>query len=83
MRKKRTAIPFVLMYRLIASKGASFFTLSNYLIPIVAVLLGIAVWDEHIRLAEILGIAVILVGIALCSGKMHLFGHKPRTSKSY
>ena len=78
-----TAIPFVLMYRLIASKGASFFTLSNYLIPIVAVLLGIAVLDEHIRLAEMLGIAVILVGIALCSGKMHLFGNKPRTSKSY
>lgn len=71
-----TAIPFVLMYRLIASKGASFFTLSNYLIPIVAVLLGIAILDEHIRLAEIVGIAIVLVSVALCSGKIRLFGNK-------
>ena len=71
-----TAIPFVLMYRLIASEGASFFTLHNYLIPIVGVILGVIILDEHIRLNELLGTAIILVSITLCTGNIRIFGGK-------
>ena len=62
-----TAIPFVLMYKLIAEKGATFFSLNNYLIPVFSLMLGSFLLHETLSVLDILGTVVVLSGIWLCT----------------
>lgn len=59
-----TAITSVIYLRLITNAGASFMATVNYLVPIVAVIAGLAL-GEAIGLGAILGLTVILAGIAI------------------
>ncbi len=61
-----TAIPFVIMYGLIAAKGATYFTLNNYLIPLVALVLGVVFANEVLSVELVVASIFILAGIYLC-----------------
>jgi drug/metabolite transporter (DMT)-like permease len=50
-------------YRLIQDEGPTAASMTNYLTPVVAVLLGIAFVDERLSWNLIIGTATILVGL--------------------
>jgi drug/metabolite transporter (DMT)-like permease len=58
-----TGIAYVLNYRLIQDEGPTAASMTNYLTPVVAVLLGIAFVDERLTWNLIVGTAMILVGL--------------------
>jgi drug/metabolite transporter (DMT)-like permease len=60
-----TGIAYVLNYQLITSDGATVASTVTYLIPVAAVVLGVAVLGEPLRLTTVLGMLVIMAGIAL------------------
>jgi drug/metabolite transporter (DMT)-like permease len=62
-----TAIATVLYFQLIRSAGPSFMSLVNYLSPGVAVMLGLWIMGEHPSPNAYLGLALILVGIAVAN----------------
>jgi drug/metabolite transporter (DMT)-like permease len=65
-----TGIAYILNYRLIADEGATTASTVTYLLPVVAVVLGIIVLSEPISWTLIAGTALILVGIAVAEGRM-------------
>jgi drug/metabolite transporter (DMT)-like permease len=58
-----TGIAYVLNYRLIQDEGPTAASMTNYLTPVVAVLLGIAFVVERLTWNLIIGTAMILVGL--------------------
>ena len=58
-----TGVAYVLNYRLIQDEGPTAASMTNYLTPVVAVLLGIAVVGERLTWNLIVGTAMILVGL--------------------
>jgi drug/metabolite transporter (DMT)-like permease len=54
---------YVLNYRLIQDEGPTAASMTNYLTPVVAVLLGIAFVDQLLSWNLIIGTAVILSGL--------------------
>jgi drug/metabolite transporter (DMT)-like permease len=63
-----TAFALILYFRLLQACGASKASLVTYLIPPFAVAYGVGLLDEEIHLNAILGLALILGGVALGSG---------------
>ncbi|MFT7836499.1 DMT family transporter [Saccharothrix sp. BKS2] len=60
-----TGVAFVLNYRIIEDEGATNATTVGYLLPVVSVLLGAVFLDEAIGVRVVIGMAVVLVGVAL------------------
>jgi drug/metabolite transporter (DMT)-like permease len=60
-----TAIATLVFLKVIASAGPTFMSLANYLIPVVALLLGIGLLDEEPGANAVAGLLLILGGIAL------------------
>ncbi|WP_439422987.1 DMT family transporter [Saccharothrix sp. HUAS TT10] len=60
-----TGVAFVLNYRIIEDEGATNATTVGYLLPVVSVLLGALFLGEALNLRVVLGMAVVLVGVAL------------------
>jgi drug/metabolite transporter (DMT)-like permease len=60
-----TAVAFVIFYWLIGEIGAGRASLVSYLAPGVALFYGAALLDEHIGWAAIVGLALILSGVAV------------------
>ena len=60
-----TGFATILCFRLIQGPGPEFLSLVNYMVPAWAVLAGILVLDESISQRVILGLGLILAGIAL------------------
>jgi drug/metabolite transporter (DMT)-like permease len=58
-----TGIAYVLNYRLIQDEGPTAASMTNYLTPVVAVLLGIAFVDERLTWNLVIGTVMILVGL--------------------
>jgi drug/metabolite transporter (DMT)-like permease len=58
-----TGIAYVLNYRLIQDEGPTAASMTNYLTPVVAVLLGFAFVDEQLTWNLIIGTAMILFGL--------------------
>ncbi len=65
-----TAFASVVMYILIARSGPTFTTLSNYLVPIFAVLLGAALFGEPLEANVLISLALVLAGIAISRVKL-------------
>lgn len=55
----------MLAYQIITHEGATVSSTVTYLNPIVAIVLGALVLNEHITLLVLAGIALILLGVAL------------------
>jgi drug/metabolite transporter (DMT)-like permease len=60
-----TGIAYVLNYQIITSEGATVASTVTYLLPGVAIVLGVLVLGERITLPVLAGIALILAGVAL------------------
>jgi drug/metabolite transporter (DMT)-like permease len=58
-----TGIAYVLNYRLIQDEGPTAASMTNYLAPVVAVLLGVAFVDERLSWNLVLGTAMVLLGV--------------------
>jgi drug/metabolite transporter (DMT)-like permease len=60
-----TGVAYVLNYRIIAEDGPVAASLVVYLLPVVAVLLGVIVLREKLTPSAILGMLVVLAGVAV------------------
>jgi drug/metabolite transporter (DMT)-like permease len=63
-----TAVALLFFYRMLNRFGASRASLVTYLIPPFAVVYGVAILDEPVTLNAVLGLVLILGGVALGSG---------------
>jgi drug/metabolite transporter (DMT)-like permease len=60
-----TGIAYVLNYRLIQDEGPTAAAMTNYLTPVVAVLLGVAFANEHLSWNLVVGTATVLLGVGI------------------
>ncbi|MGI8681413.1 MAG: DMT family transporter [Mycobacteriales bacterium] len=65
-----TGIAYLLFYRLIGEIGATAASTVTYLVPVVAVSLGVAVLGEAVAWNDFVGAAVVLVGVAVAGGQL-------------
>ncbi len=72
-----TALGLVVFFRLITEAGPSRASVITYINPLVAVLLGVVVLDEHLGPTSIVGLMLILGGSWLSTG-----GQVPFTSEN-
>jgi drug/metabolite transporter (DMT)-like permease len=63
-----TAVPLWIFMRLIAAAGPTRASMTGYLVPIVAVLLGIIVLNEPVVLRQMMGGVIVLLGVAITTG---------------
>jgi drug/metabolite transporter (DMT)-like permease len=67
-----TAVAQLLWFRMLRSYGSARSTLVSYLIPATAILFGVVFLSEGVSVLELVGFALILVGVALGSGAVRL-----------
>jgi drug/metabolite transporter (DMT)-like permease len=67
-----TGYAYVLNYRVVAELGSTTASLVTYLIPVVAVAVGVVLLDEAFHLRVLAGGALIVVGVALVHGRLRL-----------
>ncbi len=60
-----TGFAYVLNYQIITSEGATVASTVTYLLPVVAIVLGVLVLSEDITVTALAGIALVLAGVAL------------------
>jgi drug/metabolite transporter (DMT)-like permease len=60
-----TGFAYVLNYQIITSEGATIASTVTYLLPVVAIVLGVVVLNESITATMLAGIALVLTGVAL------------------
>jgi drug/metabolite transporter (DMT)-like permease len=60
-----TGFAYVLNYQVITSEGATVASTVTYLLPVVAIVLGVLVLGETITITTLAGIALVLAGVAL------------------
>jgi drug/metabolite transporter (DMT)-like permease len=72
-----TAIALLFFYRMLSSYGATRASLVTYLLPPTALVYGALILDEPITLNAILGLALILAGVALGSGLLRVPRREP------
>lgn len=65
-----TALAYLLFFRLLAEAGATNTVLVTLLVPVTATLLGILFLAEQIEPYQLLGVAVIGVGLSLIDGRL-------------
>ena len=64
-----TALAYLVYYRIIAKNGATNVSLVTFLIPVSAILLGVAFLGETLAPMELLGFALIGTGLAAIDGR--------------
>ena len=64
-----TALAYILYFRILATAGATNLLLVTFLIPISAILLGIAFLDESLLPKHLVGMALIGAGMAAVDGR--------------
>jgi drug/metabolite transporter (DMT)-like permease len=72
-----TAIALLFFYRMLSSYGATRASLVTYLLPPTALVYGALILDEPITLNALLGLALILAGVALGSGLFRFARREP------
>jgi drug/metabolite transporter (DMT)-like permease len=65
-----TSFSFLLMYRLLPRVGATNFTITTFIAPVSAIILGISLLHEVMTPLEILGIVVIFAGLVIMDGRL-------------
>ena len=76
-----TGFAYVLNYQIIISEGATVASTVTYLLPVVAIVLGVVVLSETITVSALVGIALVLAGVARTrdAGRNQL-SHDPQLS---
>ncbi|MDP8970276.1 MAG: DMT family transporter [Actinomycetota bacterium] len=72
-----TGLAYLLYYRLIADAGATSASMVTYLIPVVAVVLGIGTLGEPVTWNLFAGAATVILGVALSEGRLGRWGRRP------
>jgi drug/metabolite transporter (DMT)-like permease len=72
-----TAIALLFFFRMLSSYGATRASLVTYLLPPTALVYGSLILDEPITLNAILGLVLILAGVALGSGLLRIPRREP------
>ena len=67
-----TVLGQLMLFRVIALFGARRFSLVTYLLPGIALVYGALILDEQITAAALVGLTLILFGVALGSGTLRL-----------
>ena len=65
-----TAIAYILYFAIIARAGATNAALVTVLVPVFAILIGMALLGETITMAELAGMALIAGGLAIVDGRV-------------
>lgn len=65
-----TALAYVIYFRILATAGATNLLLVTFLIPVSAVLLGVLMLAEHLAPRDLVGMALIGVGLAAIDGRL-------------
>lgn len=65
-----TAFAYILYFNLIASAGATNASLVTLIVPVSAILLGIAFLGEHIEMFELIGMVLIALGLVTIDGRL-------------
>jgi len=71
-----TALAYVIYFRILATSGASNLLLVTLLMPVMAVLLGIALLGEHLEPRHVLGMTSIAAGLATIDGRIIALLHR-------
>ena len=75
-----TGAAYLLYYRLIGDAGATSTSMVTYLIPVVAVTLGVVVLSEPVSWNLFAGAAVVILGVAVAEGRLRRRpGIRPRS----
>ena len=67
-----TALAQIILYRVLRTDGAARVSLVTYLLPVTALFYGVTLLGEPLTLQELLGMVLILGGVALGSGALRL-----------
>ena len=67
-----TALSLLLLFSLIRAAGANFAATSNYLVPVFALIVGVAFLGERFTLSDLAGLALVLAGVALAGSRRRL-----------
>lgn len=62
-----TGIAFVIMATLVGSVGSTRASMATYLIPVVAMVLGVAVRDEQVGVVAVVGVVLVVAGAYFAS----------------
>ncbi len=73
-----TGFAYVLNYQIITSEGATVASTVTYLLPVVAIVLGVLVLGESITAITLAGIALVLLGVALTRRNTKPATHEPQ-----
>jgi drug/metabolite transporter (DMT)-like permease len=65
-----TALAYILYFRLIDRSGASNAQLVAFIMPVLAILLGVAFLGERLQAGQIAGALLIAVGLAILDGRL-------------
>jgi drug/metabolite transporter (DMT)-like permease len=60
-----TGLAYVLNYQIITTEGATVASTVTYLLPVVAIVLGVIVLGKTVTVAIVIGIALVLIGTAV------------------
>jgi drug/metabolite transporter (DMT)-like permease len=73
-----TALPFLIVYKLVERVGATNFSTATFVAPISALFLGLIVLGEPILPVHLFGMLAIFVGILMIDGRLFLLFRKPK-----
>ncbi|MGH3195209.1 MAG: DMT family transporter [Streptosporangiaceae bacterium] len=73
-----TGFAYVLNYQIITSEGATVASTVTYLLPVVAIVLGVLVLGESVTVIVLAGIALVLAGVALTRRNAKSASHEPQ-----
>lgn len=65
-----TSLAYILYFRILQTAGATNVALVTFLIPPVAILLGILFLDEILQMRHMVGMALIAIGLVLIDGRL-------------
>ncbi len=72
-----TALAYMIFFRLLATVGATNTSLVTFLIPVSSLVLGTLFLDEELVLVQLLGMLLIIGGMAVIDGRLwKRFGHR-------
>jgi drug/metabolite transporter (DMT)-like permease len=77
-----TALAQLIVYRVLRTDGAARVSLVTYLLPVTALFYGVTLLGEQLTLQELLGMVLILGGVALGSGAVKFPRREPVVAPS-
>jgi drug/metabolite transporter (DMT)-like permease len=77
-----TALAQIILYRVLRSDGAARVSLVTYLLPVTALFYGVTLLGEPLTVEELLGMILILGGVALGSGALRFPRREPVAAPS-